>query len=52
MGNIPQVKVGIMSEPKLEFELNGDYRVANTVYCGTQSAECSDGKVLWNGRGE
>ena len=50
MGNIPQVKVGIMSEPKLEFELNGDYRVANTVYCGTQSAECSDGKVLWNGQ--
>ena len=50
MGNIPQVKVGIMSEPQLEFVLNGDYCVASAVYSGTQSAVCSEGKVLWNGR--
>ena len=50
MGNIPQVKVGIMSEPQLEFVLNGDYRVATAVCSGKQSAVCSEGKVLWNGR--
>ena len=50
MGNIPQVKVGIMSEPQLEFVLNGDYRVATAVYSGKQSAVCSEGKVLWNGQ--
>ena len=44
------MKVGIMSEPQLEFVLNGDYRVASAVYSGKQSAVCSEGKVLWNGR--
>ncbi len=44
------MKVGIMSEPQLEFVLNGDYCVATAVCSGKQSAVCSEGKVLWNGQ--
>lgn len=49
MGNIPQVKVGIMNEPSIEFVLNGNYTVQGTVLTGVQRAECIDGKVAWNG---
>lgn len=49
MGNIPQVKVGIMNEPCIEFVLNGNYGVQGKVATGVQRAECSNGKVLWNG---
>ena len=49
MGTIPQVKVGIMNEPSVEFVLNGNYKVQGEVRTGTQRAECVDGKVMWNG---
>lgn len=31
MAQVPQVKVGIMNEPMVEFELNGDYRDRKSV---------------------
>ena len=46
---IPQVRVGIMNEPTLDFVLNGDYRVNGAVCNGDQSARCVDGQVEWNG---
>lgn len=48
MGNVPQVKVGIMSEPVIDFVLNGEYVVNGVALTGIQHAECRDGKVLWN----
>ena len=47
--NIPQVRVGIMSEPQVAFVLNGDYRVNGAVSNGDQMARCVDGMVEWNG---
>ena len=47
--NIPQVRVGIMSEPEVMFVLNGDYRVNGTVCSGEQTARCVDNHVEWNG---
>lgn len=38
MGTIPQVKVGIMNEPSVEFVLNGNYKVQGEVRTGTQRA--------------
>ena len=46
---IPQVRVGIMNEPEVEFVLNGDYRVNGAVISGDQSARCVDGHVEWSG---
>lgn len=46
---IPQVRVGIMSEPRLDFVLNGDYRVNGTLCSGAQQACCADGMVEWGG---
>ena len=46
---IPQVRVGIMNEPEIEFVLNGDYRVNGAVLGGNQKARCVDGQVEWNG---
>ena len=46
---IPQVRVGIMNEPQVEFVLNGDYRVNGAVCSGDQIACCIDGMVEWNG---
>ena len=50
MGNVPQVKVGIMNEPVIDFVLNSEYKVDGKVQSGSQRAECCDGKVLWNGK--
>lgn len=50
MGNVPQVKVGIMNEPVIDFVLNSEYKVDGMVQSGSQRAECCDGKVLWNGK--
>lgn len=49
MGNVPQVKVGIMSEPVIDFVLNGEYKVNGVALTGAQHAECHEGKVVWNG---
>ena len=46
---IPQVRVGIMNEPQVDFVLNGDYRVNGAVCNGDQSARCVDGQVEWGG---
>ena len=46
---IPQVRVGIMNEPEIEFVLNGDYRVGGAVIDGAQTARCVDGQVEWGG---
>ena len=50
MAQVPQVRVGIMTEPMLEFELNGDYRVDGEKVTGNQLAQCVDGMVAWNGK--
>ena len=50
MAQVPQVKVGIMNEPMVEFELNGDYRVDGEKVTGNQLARCVDGMVEWNGK--
>ena len=34
---IPQVRVGIMNEPQLDFVLNGDYRVNGNACGGAQT---------------
>ena len=46
---IPQVRVGIMNEPTIEFVLNGDYRVNGATCSGDQAARCVEGQVEWNG---
>ena len=46
---IPQVRVGIMNEPQVDFVLNGDYRVNGEACSGGQSARCVDGHVEWGG---
>ena len=51
MTQTPQVKVGIMNEPTVEFVLNGDYATGGTVCSGSQTVSCSDdGKIVWNGK--
>lgn len=52
MTEVPRVKVGIMSEPTVEFVLDGEYIVdGGEKVTGKQVAEVStDGKVLWNGK--
>ena len=49
MNNVPQVKVGIMHEPNVDFVLHGNYTVNGTDVTGAQSAVLVDGKVSWNG---
>ena len=50
MAQVPQVRVGIMSEPIVEFEFNGDYRVDGEKVTGNHLARCVDGMVEWNGK--
>lgn len=52
----PTVSVGIMSDGKIDFELNNGYTFS-TPSCpetfevkGPQTAQVQDGKVLWNGK--
>lgn len=49
MSQIPQVRVGIMNEPAVEFVLNGQYRCGGALVQGPQSATCREGKIVWNG---
>lgn len=46
---IPQVRVGIMNEPELEFVLNGEYLVNGARCSGGHCVRCTDGQVEWNG---
>ena len=45
----PNVSVGIMSAQQIDFSLGGNYIAKGEVVSGKQSAECSDGCILWRG---
>ena len=47
---IPQVRVGIMNEPEIDFVLNGEYRVNGTACSGEHHVACVEGLVEWNGQ--
>lgn len=46
---IPQVKVGIMTVPTLQFVFHEDYELDDKVVCGMQVAEIKEDKILWKG---
>lgn len=46
----PQVKVGIMSEPTIKFNLSTDYVAAGVQCEGPQEAVVADGMVEWRGK--
>lgn len=46
----PQVHVGIMSEPQIEFVLRTAFHVEGEEVSGKQTVTYSDGQILWNGR--
>ncbi len=46
---VPQVKVGIMSEPVIEFSLHDDYLVGDKRVSGHQLAQVVDGLIEWDG---
>lgn len=50
MNKVPQVRVGIMSEPIVEFVLNNYYIVNGEKVTGNQLARCVEGMVEWNGK--
>ena len=50
MNKVPQVRVGIMNEPVVDFVLNNEYRVGGNLVAGNQHVEAIDGKVVWNGQ--
>ena len=50
MNKVPQVRVGIMSEPIVEFVLNNYYIVNGEKVTGSQLARCVEGMVEWNGK--
>lgn len=45
----PKVRVGIMSEPRVQFVLYGDYFFAGCKISGKQTVSYSSGKINWNG---
>ena len=48
---VPKVKVGVMSDAVIEFELHGSYSVdGEAVAAGRYSAAYSNGKVQWQGK--
>ena len=51
MSGVPQVKVGIMNEPEVNFVLIGEYSLSGGgIVTGEQHAQATaDGKVMWNG---
>ena len=49
MCEVPRVRVGIMSEPAIDFVLNNEYKLGEETYTGVQSVRCVEGKVEWNG---
>ena len=50
MNKVPQVRVGIMNEPQVEFVLNNNYTVMGEIVTGNQVARCVNGMVEWNGK--
>ena len=49
MDREPNVKVGIMTEPVVEFVLDGTYEIGGKEITGRHSACCNDGKVVLDG---
>jgi SpoIID/LytB domain protein len=45
----PEVNVGILSEPQIEFVLLTSYRVNGKTVCDKQTAVCENDKILWQG---
>lgn len=43
----PRVKVGILFEPQIEFELLGSYRVNGSEVVGQQNVIYHNGRILW-----
>ena len=50
MNKVPQVRVGIMNEPVVEFVLNSYYLVNGEKVTGNQLAQSVDGMIVWNGK--
>ena len=48
MNKVPQVRVGIMNEPTVDFVLNNQYQVNGNLVAGNQHVEAIDGKIVWN----
>ncbi len=46
----PHIRVGILTAPQLHFVLNGPYRQDLQAVSGTQSAQCVNGAIQWDGR--
>ena len=46
----PQVNVGIMFEPQIEFTLHAPYRMDGNEISGRQTATYDHGRILWQGR--
>ena len=45
----PVIEVGILFEPRIEFEFLSLYTYFGKQYAGKQAAAIADGKILWNG---
>ena len=45
----PVIEVGIVFEPRIEFEFLSPYMFSGKQYSGREAATISDGKILWNG---
>lgn len=48
--NEPQVHVGILFEPQIEFTLHAPYRIGGNEVTGHQAATYDHGRILWQGR--
>ena len=46
----PEITVGIMFQPRIEFVLNGEFLVAGNPYTGSHVAEYRDGQILFAGQ--
>ena len=46
----PVIKVGIMSEPELNFVFNSGYKFENSEICGTKTAIFDNGKIKWGNK--
>ena len=47
---VPKVRVGIMNDECIEFELHQEYMVNGSLCIGNQKAVCVNGQVEWNGQ--
>lgn len=45
----PEITVGIMFQPAIEFSLNGEFNVGGKAVSGSQRVEYQDGRILYEG---